>query len=144
MTKRTPRSDSPEPEGPDPDELRTNDPQEDVQDLAEAGDDEAVVLLDEDEAPESRPRLAGTPKGGSFKKPRSKGRTQLMRPRTLTAEQRLLILDFVAAEQAAGGRLSPLVGSRPARSTSGSGCSPTTARREAPRTGHRAPIREAA
>ncbi|MCO5164768.1 MAG: DDE-type integrase/transposase/recombinase [Planctomycetes bacterium] len=110
MTKRTPRSDSPEPEGPDPDELRTNDPQEDVQDLAEAGDDEAVVLLDEDEAPESRPRLAGTPKGGSFKKPRSKGRTQLMRPRTLTAEQRLLILDSWQRSKLPGADFAPLVG----------------------------------
>jgi transposase InsO family protein len=108
VTKRTSRSDVSEPEGPDPDEHRTDEGQDSVPAVAEPGDDETVVLL-EDDPPESRPKLAGTPKGGSFKKP-NKPRAPLLRPRTLTAEQRLLILDSWQRSKLPANDFAPLVG----------------------------------
>jgi transposase InsO family protein len=108
VTKRTPRSDSPEPQGPEPDEHRTDEGDETAENSAESSDDEDVVLLEDDAPPEVRPKLAGTPKGGSFKK--AKPRAPLMRPRTLTPEQRLLILDSWHRSKLPANDFAPLVG----------------------------------
>lgn len=109
MTIRTPRSENPEPQGPEPDEHRTDEAREAAPDAPEEGDDEAVVLLEDDPPPETRPKLAGTPKGGSFKKDK-KPRAPLMRPRNLTAEQRLLILDAWQRSKLPANDFAPLVG----------------------------------
>lgn len=108
MTKRTPRSDIAEPEGPDPDEHRTDLSQEAALDTDELGDEDALVLLEDEDVPESRPKLAGTPPGGSSRK--GKAKTALMRPRTLTAEQRLLILDAWQRSKLPAPDFAPLVG----------------------------------